>query len=221
MVLYDKLKKTSPDASYETLIALNKMAFNMIFMAQGTPFFHAGNEFLRDKKGHHNTYNAPVSVNAIDWNLKVKHHAFFDYVKGLIALRKTYSCLRIKSAEEIRKRVHFIEDDEYVEAFKDGIVYVIEQSSEASFRWLLVAHNPSADQMLLSTANLKTSILKIQANGTGTPIEIPNKDVLIECVFDERGLLKKPEVVDLDIFHSVRIPPLSSAVYRLGRKPKK
>ena len=221
LILFDKLKKTSPDASYETLIALNKMAFNMIFMAQGTPFFHAGNEFLRDKKGHHNTYNAPTSINAIDWNLKVKHQAFFEYVKGLVTLRKTYSCLRIKTAEEIRKRIHFIEDDEYLEAFKDGIVYVIEQSPDEAFRWLLIAHNPSTDHMLLSTARLKTSVLEIQANGSGKTIEIPNKDVLIECVFDNRGLLDKPEALDLDVFHSVRIPPLSSAVYRLGRKSKK
>ena len=50
LILQDKLLKASPDATEEEILKLNKMCFNLLFTAQGVPFFHAGNEFLRNKK---------------------------------------------------------------------------------------------------------------------------------------------------------------------------
>lgn len=248
LILQDKLKKASPNASYDELIHLNKMAFNLLFMSQGIPFFHAGNEFLRDKKGYHNSYNAPFSINAIDWKNKVRYKEVFEYVKDLIKLRKTYSCFRLKTAEEIKEKIHFIEDDEYLEAFKDGIVYIIKQSSDEAFECMLVAHNPSHDQMLLSVSQLKDTILCIYANGNRhleshkkhqmhhkthpdvakskpshikyegvKKLVVPNENIFIERIFDERGLLSKPESIDPNAFHLVNVKPMSSAVFKLGR----
>ncbi len=160
LILHDKLRLTSPDAPFEELVSLNKLSFNLLFTAQGTPFFHAGNEFLRDKKGQHNTYNAPFSVNAIDWKNKVKYIEFYNYVKGLIQLRKTYDCFRLKSADDIKRNVHFIEDTDFVEAFKDGIVYIIKNDNGDDFDCMLIAHNPGKEPMLLSITQIKEAILE-------------------------------------------------------------
>lgn len=43
---------------------------------------------MRDKKGIHNSYNSPDSINTIDWRNKTIHHDVFDYVRELITLRK-------------------------------------------------------------------------------------------------------------------------------------
>ncbi len=159
LILADKLKITSPDASEDQLIKQNKMAFNLLFLSQGTPFFHAGNEFMRDKFGYHNSYNAPLSINAIDWDLKVKHIDFYHYVKGLIQLRKDYPCFRLKSIFDIQKRVHFIEENDFAEAFKDAIVYIIKEDASEDYDCLLVAHNPGNDPLLLSVHQMKEAIL--------------------------------------------------------------
>lgn len=45
---------------------------------------------MRDKKGIHNSYNSPDSINTIDWRNKTIHHDVFDYVRELIALRKNH-----------------------------------------------------------------------------------------------------------------------------------
>ena len=50
-------------------------------MSQGIPFFHAGNEFMRSKGGNHNTYNSPLSVNAIQWTEKEKN---IELIKELL-----------------------------------------------------------------------------------------------------------------------------------------
>ena len=34
---------------------------------------------MRDKKGIHNSYNSPDSINTIDWRNKTIHHDVFDY----------------------------------------------------------------------------------------------------------------------------------------------
>ena len=159
LILSDKLKITSPDASEDQLIKLNKMAFNLLFLSQGTPFIHAGNEFMRDKSGYHNSYNAPLSINAIDWELKVKHIEFYKYVKGLIQLRKDYPCFRLKSIFDIQKRVHFIEENDFAEAFKDAIVYIIKEDASEDYDCLLVAHNPGNEPLLLSVHQMKEAIL--------------------------------------------------------------
>jgi len=215
LILFDKIKRTSPEASFDDLVAMNKLAFNVLMTAQGTPFFHAGNEFLRDKKGHHNSYNAPLSVNAIDWKNKIKYAAFYNHVKGLITLRKTYKCLRLKSPEAIRDSVFFIEDTEYLEAFKDGIVTIIKQEPDEAFQCMLIAHNPGKDAMLLSVHDLKDTIIDyfIQ-DDTVFPLDAFN----ITCIFDERGLLDTPITIDPLAQHLVRVPQISSSIFLLSLK---
>ena len=43
----------------------------------------AGEELLHDKKGVHNSYQSPDSINEIDWSLKAKNKDVFNYYKDL------------------------------------------------------------------------------------------------------------------------------------------
>ena len=215
LILQDKLLKTTPGATDDELLKQTKLSFDLLFMAQGVPFFHAGNEFMRDKKGHHNTYNAPLSINAIDWNNKTKHYALYQYVKDLIRLRKSYPSFRIKSATDIKERVHFIEDNDFIEAFKDGIVYVIKQNEDPTYSCLLVAHNPSKEAMLLDVNRLKEEILELYEHA-----DLPMNALKIELVFDEVGLHEPNVNIDPMVQHLVKVKAQSSAVFKLGRKDK-
>lgn len=119
MCLADRLQTTDPVASEGELVALHKLAETVVFMSQGIPFIFNGDEIMRNKKGVHNSYNSPDSINAIDWNLKSVHKDVFDYVKGLIALRKTHSAFHLNDAEKVRRQMEFMDvDGSNVIAFK-------------------------------------------------------------------------------------------------------
>lgn len=74
MCLADRLKATMPDATDEERASLHKLAETFVFTSQGVPFIFAGDEMMRDKKGIHNSYNSPDSINTIDWRNKTIHH---------------------------------------------------------------------------------------------------------------------------------------------------
>lgn len=92
--LWDKLDYT---ATEEEAMRLNKLAAAIYMTCQGTLFFLSGEEFGRTKGGLDNTYNMPISVNKLDWELAHKNNDLVDYYKGLIALRKQISGLCNKS----------------------------------------------------------------------------------------------------------------------------
>ena len=105
--LYDKLKVSRKDADEKDIIQMDKLANAVVMTSQGTAFMHAGAEMLRTKKGHHNSYNLPDSINQIDWNLKVSNAGVVDYYKNLIALRKQHPAFRMTSSEEVKSKLEF------------------------------------------------------------------------------------------------------------------
>ncbi len=107
MCLTDKLRKSMPEANDSVRQRVARLAQTIIFTSQGTPFIFAGEEVFRDKKGHHNTFNMPDSVNAIDWNLKTLNGSQYDYYRNLIALRKAHPAFRMTTAEDIARHLRF------------------------------------------------------------------------------------------------------------------
>ena len=109
MCLADRLKATLPaDATEAERIALHKLAETFVFTSQGVPFIFAGDEVMRDKKGVHNSYNSPDNINTIDWKQKTTYREVFDYIKDLIALRKTHPAFRMGDADMVRKHMEFL-----------------------------------------------------------------------------------------------------------------
>lgn len=107
LCLTDKLRKSMPDTPDSVRKEAAKLAQTIIFTSQGTPFMFAGEEIFRDKKGVHNSYKSPDSINAIDWNLKALNHDLFEYYQGLTALRKAHPAFRMTSADMIAKHLVF------------------------------------------------------------------------------------------------------------------
>ena len=70
----------------------------------GTPFMLAGEEFARTKKGLHNSYRSPASINQLSWSRASRFHGLVDYYRGLIALRARFPRLgdgKLESAHAI------------------------------------------------------------------------------------------------------------------------
>ena len=63
---------------------------------------------MRDKKGVHNSYQSPDSVNAIDWKRKTEHADVFAYYKGLIQLRKHHPAFRWEMPDWFANSLEFL-----------------------------------------------------------------------------------------------------------------
>ena len=107
LVLWDKLKASMPGADDPMLFETMKLAYLTLFTSQGVPFFQGGEEFARTKGGNNNSYDAPDSVNEVDWTLKRKHFDLFAYTRDVIALRKSHPVFRLRTREEIAARLKF------------------------------------------------------------------------------------------------------------------
>ena len=107
LTLTDKLAASMPGSSEADRQRAARLAQTIVFTSQGTPFMFAGEEVFRDKKGVHNSYKSPDSVNAIDWALKNKNADQFNYYRELIKLRKAHPAFRMTTADEIARNIVF------------------------------------------------------------------------------------------------------------------
>ena len=132
MCLTDRLRASVPGLAEATvrsatekagkgeadLIRLDLLAQTAVFTSQGIPFMQAGEEMLRDKKGVHNSYKSPDSINAIDWSRKDTHPEVFDYYRRLIRLRNEHPAFRLNDADLVRRHLSFLEAPSNVVAFR-------------------------------------------------------------------------------------------------------
>jgi pullulanase len=101
------LSRLSP-LQTEELIRLDLLAQTAIFTSQGIPFMLSGEELLRTKKGVHNSFESPDSINQLDWTHKTRYPQVFEYYKNLIALRKHHPAFRLGSADLVRRHLDFL-----------------------------------------------------------------------------------------------------------------
>ena len=108
MCLSDRLRASIPNITEEELIRLDLLAQTAVFTSQGVPFMLSGEELLRDKKGVHNSFESPDSINHLDWRNKTKYPQVFDYYKNLIHLRQNHPAFRLGNADLVRKHLEFL-----------------------------------------------------------------------------------------------------------------
>ncbi len=108
MCLVDRLKASIPGIGMDELIRLDLLAQTVVMTSQGVPFMLSGEEMLRDKKGVHNSFNSPDSVNHLDWGNLERYPQVMDYYSNLIAMRKAHTAFRIGKALLIRKNLDFL-----------------------------------------------------------------------------------------------------------------
>jgi len=118
MCLVDRLRASIPGIADDELIRLNLLAQTAVFTSQGVPFILSGEELLRSKKGVHNSFESPDSINQLDWTNKVKYPQVFEYYKNLIQLRKNHPAFRLGNADLVRKHLQFIDAPEGTIAYR-------------------------------------------------------------------------------------------------------
>lgn len=93
--LWDKLTITTKDEAERR--KQNKLAAAIYMSCQGRVFIYSGEEYLRTKNGEHNTFNMPIGLNKMDWELIEKNKDVVSFYKELIGLRKEMTGLCDKS----------------------------------------------------------------------------------------------------------------------------
>jgi pullulanase len=152
----------------EELIRLDLLAQTAVFTSQGIPFMLSGEEMLRDKKGVHNSYNSPDSINRLDWNNLQRYPQVFDYYKNLIAMRKHHPMFRLGTADLVRKHLEFLPTAD-----------------------CLVAYRLTAPQQGRGKDSWGSAIIILNANAESRVVEIPQGEYTIVCKdgkIDEQGL---------------------------------
>ncbi|MFZ7944940.1 MULTISPECIES: type I pullulanase [Bacillaceae] len=104
--LWDKLQACFPDQEPEICMRYHRLATGIVILSQGIPFLHSGQEFFRTKQGEGNSYRSPDSINQLDWERKIQFIENVEYIKGLIQIRKAFSCFRMRTSDEIRSHIH-------------------------------------------------------------------------------------------------------------------
>ena len=100
---------TSGGAAAEAeLIRLDLLAQTAVLTSQGVPFMLSGEELLRNKKGVHNSFESPDSINQLDWQNKERYPQVFEYYQDLIALRRNHPAFRLGDAHLVRKHLEFL-----------------------------------------------------------------------------------------------------------------
>ena len=169
LTLTDKLAKSRPDDDEQARQRAAKLAQTIVFTSQGTPFMFAGEEVFRDKKGVHNSYKSPDSINAIDWNLKHENADLFNYYKELIKLRKTHPAFRMSTAEDVAKNLVFDKTDD-----KSNLIsYSLKNNANGdSWKEIKVVFNGSNDPQYIKVPKADWLVVaedgQLDAEGLGT-----------------------------------------------------
>ena len=71
-------------------LAQNRLAAGIYLTCMGLPFWQAGEEFARTKKGQGNSYRSCPALNRLDWKRAEQFHGLVDYYRGLIGLRNAF-----------------------------------------------------------------------------------------------------------------------------------
>ena len=152
--LWDKLSICAKHFSREDRVKMDKLAAALFILAQGMPFIHLGQDFLRSKprkpkegepvnevtKVCENSYNAPDSVNAVRWNEKAENFDVFTYYKALIRLRHNNRLFRLRTKDEVGTHMRFLETHD-----NSFIAFKLEDDETC----LVCAFNPYSEQRYL------------------------------------------------------------------------
>ena len=167
MCLVDRLKASVPGITQAELIRLDLLAQTAVFTSQGVPFMLSGEELLRDKKGVHNSYESPDSINHLEWSNMERYPQVFEYYKNLISLRKNHPAFRLGNAEMVRRYLEFIDAPAGVVAFR-----LKDYAGSDSWRNIIVVLNASAQKQAIDIPQGKYTVVcrdgVISEKGLGT-----------------------------------------------------
>ncbi len=117
MCLVDRLKASVKGITIDELIRLDLLAQTVVMTSQGVPFLLSGEEMLRNKKGVHNSYESPDSINHLDWDNLERYPQVMEYYQGLIAMRKAHPAFHMGSADMVRRNLDFLPTENCLVAY--------------------------------------------------------------------------------------------------------
>ncbi len=144
--MWDKLTISLSDYSEEERVNAHKLSLALVLLAQGIPFLQLGQDFLRSKpkpllelpeatheRFDENSYKSPDFTNSVKWSEKAKNIKVFRYCRELIRLRRENKLFRLRTADEIKEKLSFVNTDD-----RGVIVMKLQSDSDC----IIVAVNP-------------------------------------------------------------------------------
>lgn len=192
MCLVDRLKASIPSLTDKNipekertaeLIRIDQLAQTAVFTSQGVPFILCGEEMLRDKKGVHNSYNSPDSINHLDWNNLQRYPQLFAYYKNLIQLRKNHPAFRLATGDKVRQHLEFLPAVNSKDVKQDCLVGFLLKDLQGIDAWKTIVviynFNKEAKEMAIPEGNYTIACCNgtIDEAGLG---EVSGKEVLVD-----------------------------------------
>lgn len=192
MCLVDRLKASIPSLTDKNipekertaeLIRIDQLAQTAVFTSQGVPFILCGEEMLRDKKGVHNSYNSPDSINHLDWNNLQRYPQFFAYYKNLIQLRKNHPAFRLATGDKVRQHLEFLPAVDSKDVKQDCLVGFLLKDLQEIDAWKTIVviynFNKEAKEMAIPEGTYTIACCNgtIDEAGLG---EVSGKEVLVD-----------------------------------------
>lgn len=192
MCLVDRLKASIPSLTDKNipekertaeLIRIDQLAQTAVFTSQGVPFILSGEEMLRDKKGVHNSYNSPDSINHLDWNNLQRYPQLFTYYKNLILLRKNHPAFRLATGDKVRQHLEFLPAVDSKDVKQDCLVGFLLKDLQGIDAWktiiVIYNFNKEAKEMAIPEGTYTIACCNgaIDEAGLG---EVSGKEVLVD-----------------------------------------
>lgn len=192
MCLVDRLKASIPSLTDKNipekertaeLIRIDQLAQTAVFTSQGVPFILSGEEMLRDKKGVHNSYNSPDSINHLDWNNLQRYPQLFTYYKNLIQLRKNHPAFRLATGDKVRQHLEFLPAVNSKDVKQDCLVGFLLKDLQGIDAWKTIVviynFNKEAKEMAIPEGNYTIACCNgtIDEAGLG---KVSGKEVLVD-----------------------------------------
>ncbi len=117
-----------------------QMMLGSVLLAQGVPFIHSGQEFLRTKSGVENSYCSPDNINQIDYIRREKYNSMVEFVRFLISLRKNNPCFRYPSYDMIHSH-------NKIERINDQVIKYHLSQERQDYSDFYVYFNPTLDEI--------------------------------------------------------------------------
>lgn len=192
MCLVDRLKASIPSLTDKNipekertaeLIRIDQLAQTAVFTSQGVPFILSGEEMLRDKKGVHNSYNSPDSINHLDWNNLQRYPQLFAYYKNLIQLRKNHPAFRLATGDKVRQHLEFLPAVDSKDVKQDCLVGFLLKDLQGIDAWKTIVviynFNKEAKEMAIPEGNYTIACCNGTIDETGLG-EVSGKEVLVD-----------------------------------------
>ena len=192
MCLVDRLKASIPSLTDKNipekertaeLIRIDQLAQTAVFTSQGVPFILSGEEMLRDKRGVHNSYNSPDSINHLDWNNLQRYPQLFAYYKNLIQLRKNHPAFRLATGDKVRQHLAFLPAVNSKDVKQDCLVGFLLKDLQGIDAWKTIVviynFNKEAKEMAIPEGTYTIACCNgtIDEAGLG---EVSGKEVLVD-----------------------------------------